>query len=184
MTLEDMGVRLERLERGSRVLRGVACLLAWTVLLPLGASVLAQGTAVSAAAGAQKTDAAEQEIRTLEAKLNDAIVRADLAFFDRVFAEDFTHTNHTGAFRTKAQWMANHKPGAKSPYDSFDTEDLAVRVYGDTAVVTGRSVPKGRDATGQAITGKFRFTRVWVRRDGRWQAVAFQGTRIDPSRVP
>jgi uncharacterized protein (TIGR02246 family) len=162
----------------------VSRLRAFAVLLPLGAAVLAQGKAGPVASQTRETAPAEREIRTLEARLNEAIVRADLAFFDRVFAEDFTHTNHTGAFRTKAQWLGNHKPGAKSPYDSFDTEDLAVRVYGETALVTGRTVPKGRDSKGQAITGKFRFTRVWVRRDGRWQVVAFQGTRIDPSRVP
>jgi uncharacterized protein (TIGR02246 family) len=158
-------------------------LLASILLLLLGAPALAQVPSRPAAAEVKKSEPAEREIRTLEAKLNDAVIRADLAFFDRVFAVDFTHTNHTGAFRTKAQWLANHKPGAKSPYDSFDTEDLAVRVYGDTAVVTGRSVPKGRDSKGQAITGRFRFTRVWVRRDGRWQVVAFQSTRIDPGRV-
>ena len=155
-------------------------LLASSLLLLPGAPVLAQAPARPAAADARTTGPAEREIRTLEAELNVAIVRADLAFFDRVFAEDFTHTNHTGAFRTKARWLANHKPGAKNPYDRFDAEDLAVRVYGKTAEVTGRSVPRGTDSRGQAITGEYRFTRVWVRRDGRWQVVAFQGTRISP----
>src|SRR5437879_7257984 len=70
----------------------------------------------------------EQVIRALEARLNEAIVRSDRAFFDRVFADDFTHTSHAGVFRTKAQWMANHKPDAKSPYESFDSDELAVRV--------------------------------------------------------
>ena len=156
-------------------------LLATTLLLStLGALAPGEPSAKTAEAEPQKVSTEEQEIRTLEAKLNEAIVRADLAFFDRVFADDFTHTNHTGAFRTKAQWLENHKPGVKSPYDSFDTEDLAIRLYGETAVVTGRSIPKGKDSLGQAITGQFRFTRVWVKRDGRWQVVAFQGTRIGP----
>ena len=153
-------------------------LLASTLLLSLGALALAQAPANPKAAGSEKTDDPGREIRALEAELNDAIVRADLEFFGRVFADDFTHTNHAGAFRTKAQWLANHKPGAKSPYDRFDSEDLAVRIYGETAVVTGRSTPQGKDSKGRAITGRFRFTRVWVRRDGRWQVVAFQGTRI------
>lgn len=121
-------------------------------------------------------------IEKLEAQLNEAVVKGDLHFFDQTFAEDFTHTSHAGVFRTKAQWMANHrretgKP-APSPYDSFEVDDLSVRVYGDTAVVTGRSTPRGRDSKGQAITGRFRFTRVWVKRSGQWQVVAFQGTRI------
>ncbi len=153
-------------------------LLASTLLLALGALALGESPAKAADAEAKQVSSGEEELRTLEAKLNEAIVRADLGFFDRVFAADFTHTNHTGAFRSKAEWLANHKPGAKSPYESFDTEDLAVRLYGDTAVVTGRSIPKGKDSKGQAITGQFRFTRVWVKRDGRWQVVSFQGTRI------
>jgi uncharacterized protein (TIGR02246 family) len=128
---------------------------------------------------------AEREIAALETRLNDAIVKADREFFDRVFADDFTHTNHAGVLRTKAQWMANHKfdaeKPAKSAYDTFDVDDLAVRVYGDTAVVTGRSTPKGRDSKGGAITGQYRFTRVWVKRQGRWQVVAFQGTRVASS---
>jgi uncharacterized protein (TIGR02246 family) len=152
--------------------------VALTLLLSLGAFARAQAPEKPVTAVAEKEDTAGHEIRALEAKLNDAIVRADLGFFVRVFAEDFTHTNHTGAFRTKAQWLANHKPGAASPYDSFETEDLSVRFYGETAVVTGRSTPRGKDSKGQPITGRFRFTRVWVRRDGRWQVVAFQGTRI------
>jgi uncharacterized protein (TIGR02246 family) len=131
-------------------------------------------------AEAKQTSGSEQEIRALEARLNKAIIRADRELFDRVFAEDFTHTNHSGVFRTKAQWMANHKPDAKSPYESFDSDDLAVRVYGDTAVVTGRSTPRGKTAAGEPITGQFRFLRVWVKRQGQWKAVAFQGTRITP----
>src|SRR4051812_6701275 len=114
-------------------------LFALAFLLSHGSCALGQAPAMPVAPGPVRRAGVEQEIKALEAKLNDAIVRADLAFFDHVFADDFTHTNHAGAFRTKAQWLANHKPGAKSPYDSFDTEDLAIRVYGETAVVTGRS---------------------------------------------
>jgi len=128
---------------------------------------------------------AEREIRQLEDRLDEAVVKGDLEFFDRTFADDFTHTNHLGVFRTKAQWMANHRDedakAVKSPYDSFRSEDLAVRICGPTAVVTGRSIPTGRDAKGQPIRGEYRFLRVWARREGRWQVVAFQSTRITGS---
>jgi ketosteroid isomerase-like protein len=132
----------------------------------------------------------EQEVRRLEEQLAKAVVRGDREFFERALAEDFTHTSHTGVFKTKAQWMAEskfsdarEKPGS-TRYDAFELDELAVRLYGDTAVVSGRSTPKGTTAKGEPITGQFRFLRVWVKRQGRWQAVAFQGTRIDPSRVP
>jgi ketosteroid isomerase-like protein len=69
-------------------------------------------------------------------------------------------------------------PAGKTTYEAFDVDDLAVRIYGDTAVVTGRSSPKGRTAKGEPIRGQYRFLRVWVKRGGSWQVVAFQGTRI------
>ena len=59
-----------------------------------------------------------------------------------------------------------------------EVDDLAIRIYGDTAVVTGRTTPRGRTALGQPISGQYRYLRVWVKRQGRWQAVAFEGTRI------
>ena len=52
-----------------------------------------------------------------------------------------------------------------------------VRLYGDTAVVTGRSTAKGKDQQG-AIDEQRRWTRVFVRQDGRWQLVHFQGTLV------
>jgi ketosteroid isomerase-like protein len=87
--------------------------------------------------------------------------------------------------RTRAEWLAEDRPApgdaprpGRTKYDAFEVDDLRVRVYGDTAVVTGRSTPRGRDARGQEMHGRYRFLRVWVKRDGRWQVVAFQGTRI------
>jgi ketosteroid isomerase-like protein len=129
---------------------------------------------------------AEREIRELEAQLSRAVVAGDRAFFERMLASDFTHTSHSGQFKTRAEWMAEDKvdsrqgkpQAGKATYEAFDVDDLAVRIYGETAVVTGRSTPKGRTAKGEPMRGQYRFLRVWVKRDGRWQAVAFQGTRI------
>lgn len=158
--------------------RTLACL----ALLTVSAAAVAQQVPANPHGEARAERDARATIEKLEAQLNAAVVKGDLEFFDQIFAEDFTHTSHAGVFRTKAQWMANHrreagKP-APSPYDAFDVDELSVRVYGDTAVVTGRSTPKGRDSKGEAINGRYRFTRVWVKRSGKWQVVAFQGTRI------
>jgi ketosteroid isomerase-like protein len=128
---------------------------------------------------------AEREIRGLEAQLARAVVHPDRALYDRLLADDFTHTSHSGAFKSRAEWMGEDKFGdnaaprpGRTSYEAFEVDDLAVRVYGDTAVATGRTTPKGVDAKGQPIRGRYRFLRVWVKRHGRWQAVAFQGTRI------
>ena len=162
-----------------------ASILITLALLAAGAA-LAQNAATVGQVGTRD----EQEVRELEQQLAKAVVRGDRDFFERNLADDFTHTSHTGAFKTKAQWMSESKfsdarqsPGA-TRYDAFELDELAVRVYGETAVVTGRSTPKGTTAKGELITGQFRFLRIWVKRQSRWQAVAFEGTRIDPSRIP
>jgi ketosteroid isomerase-like protein len=128
---------------------------------------------------------AEREIRELEAQFSRAVIKGDRAFYERVLADDFTHTSHTGVFKTRAEWMAEDKSAEKGDsqvgrtrYDTYDVDDLAIRIYGDMAVATGRTSPKGRNAQGQPISGQYRYLRVWVKREGRWQVVAFQGTRI------
>jgi len=125
---------------------------------------------------------AERDVRELEDQLVRAAIRGDRAFFERILADDFTHTSHSGVFKTRAQWLAEDKAGdreaAGARYEAIEVDDLAVRIYGDAAVVTGRTTPRGRNAKGEPITGQYRFLRVWARRQGQWQAVAFEGTRI------
>jgi ketosteroid isomerase-like protein len=137
------------------------------------------------AADGPPDDRAVREIQELETQFGRAVIAGDRAYYDRVLAEDFTHTSHAGVFKTRAQFMAESKfdeqkdlKSGRTRYDAYDVDDLAIRIYGDTAVVTGRTSPKGRTAQGQPITGQYRYLRVWVKRQGKWQAVAFQGTRI------
>jgi ketosteroid isomerase-like protein len=140
---------------------------------------------VALAADGPPDDTAVRAIQELEARFARAVVTGDRAFYDRVLAEDFTHTSHSGVFKTRAEFMAENKfdetkelKSGRTRYDAYDVDDLAIRVYGETAVVTGRTSPKGLNAQGQPISGRYRYLRVWVKRQGRWQAVAFEGTRI------
>jgi len=126
---------------------------------------------------AAPSTAEEKSIRELEDRLNVAVVQGDVATFDRLFADDFTHTSRDGHFRTRAEWMKGRVQG-KTNYVSFDVDNLQIRIFGETAVVTGLSKPSWREQDGSLASGQFRFLRVWVKRDGRWQAVAFQATRI------
>src|SRR4051812_19284064 len=138
--------------------RVILILIAGIAAATLGSAKLAEG----------QDTRAEREIRELEAQLNRAVVEGDRAFFERVLAADFTHTSHAGKFKTRAEWMAENKfaspkeapKSGKTSYIVFDVDDLAVRTYGETAVVTGRSTPKGRNAKGEPIRGQYRFLRV------------------------
>ena len=119
---------------------------------------------------------AESQVRAAEVALTEAFVVGDVTTFERLLADDFTHGSQSGRFRTKAEWMKGKEQG-KSSYLQFKTEDLQVRVSGDTAVVSGVSVARWREGE-RVADGRYRFLRVWAKRDGKWQAVAFQSTEV------
>jgi ketosteroid isomerase-like protein len=95
---------------------------------------------------------------------------------DRMTADDYTVINISGQLLTKAQVFEAIKAGDLK-YDHLENNDIQVRVYGDTAVLTGRTTQKGQ-FKGKDISGQTRFTRVYLKQHGTWQAVAFQATRI------
>jgi ketosteroid isomerase-like protein len=118
----------------------------------------------------------EQELIKLEQDRTQAAVRGDTTFLEQNTADDYTFITPRGMLRTKAQLLEDFKSG-QIKLQANDLDDLNVRVYGDMAVITGRSTQKGQ-AYGQDSAGQYRFTRVYVKRNGRWQSVAFQSTRI------
>ena len=109
-------------------------------------------------------------LRQLDQERIQAQVGADAAALDRLYAEDFIGIGPSGTVRTKAQVIADFTSGSLR-FQSITTDDVQWRVYGDTAVETGRSTMNGQDR-GKAVPRDNRFTRVWVKRQGRWQLVA------------
>jgi ketosteroid isomerase-like protein len=105
-----------------------------------------------------------------------AILRGDLPFLERTYAEGYTYTGPDGRSRNRAEALADLRSGA-TKFDTIDADDRQVHLYGDTAVVTGREKLKGKDARG-AFDSVVRYTAVYVMRDGRWQEVAFQATPV------
>jgi ketosteroid isomerase-like protein len=118
----------------------------------------------------------KSELTKLINDLNQAIVKRDIAFLERVLHEDFTHYRPRGTVENRKQYLEDRKTG-RVAFDSLVAEDIKVRLYGDTAVVTYRSAAKGKDPQGEFDEQRL-WTRVFVRRDGRWQLVQSQGTPI------
>ena len=118
----------------------------------------------------------ERELTQLVKDLNAAIVKPDIAFLERVLDQDFVHYRPRGTVENRTQYLENRKAG-RVAFESLIADDIKVRLYGDTAIVTYRSTAKGKDQQG-AIDEQRRWTRVFVRRDGRWQLVHSQGTTI------
>ena len=118
----------------------------------------------------------ERELTQLVKDLNEAVVTADVAVLERVLHEDYVHNRPSGVVEDRAQYLENRE-ARRVDFESLVPDEIKVRVYGDSAIVTGRSTAKGTDQFGR-MDGQRRWTRVLVRRDERWQFVHFQGTPI------
>ena len=105
----------------------------------------------------------------------DAYRHNDADALDRILADDYRFTDSSGKTSTKADDLALAR-SHRVTFDAYDTSDLEVRVWGDTAIVTGRSVVRGA-ARGQPFVREFRFTDTLARIDGRWRAVAAHVSR-------
>ena len=109
-------------------------------------------------------------LEQLDRERIQAQIGADAAALDRLYAEDFIGIGPSGTARTKAQVIADFTSG-NLRFQSITTDEVRWRVYGDTAVETGLSTLIGQDR-GKAVPPDNRFTRVWVKRQHRWQLVA------------
>jgi Domain of unknown function (DUF4440) len=118
----------------------------------------------------------EAAIEQLERDRQNAFVRGDIDALDRDTAGDYTTINGVGKLSTKPQMMENLRQG-KTKVLSVKLDNLKARIYGDTAVLTGDyrdvNVRDGVQRETHAL-----FTRVFVKKDGRWQAVAYQQTPV------
>jgi uncharacterized protein (TIGR02246 family) len=135
----------------------------------------ASSSTPAAATTPASTENVEQTIRSLENERAQAIVRGDTATLERIYADDFSNVGSSGAIRNKAQLIEDNKSGALK-VESQTLDNVDVRVYGDAAIVTGLATLKGQDK-GRDISGQFRFTRVYVKRNGQWQMVVAHNSR-------
>jgi ketosteroid isomerase-like protein len=120
-----------------------------------------------------KGTSVERELMKLEDEWADAWAKHDVAFFERIEADDYTWTSPTGEVWTKAQDLAFVKSLKSEKHESrFQViAQIKARVYGDAAVVTGRDVIK-ETHEGKEISRELSWTDTWVKLGGRWQCVA------------
>jgi uncharacterized protein (TIGR02246 family) len=112
----------------------------------------------------------EQAIRQLDHERIQAQIAADAVALDRIYADDFIGVGPSGTVRTKPQVIADFTSGDLK-FQSITTGEVQVRVYENTAVETGLSTMVGQDK-GKAVPRDTRFTRVWIKQQGRWRLVA------------
>ncbi len=125
---------------------------------------------------AQNDSPAQLEIRAMERSWNESRVRADVVALGSLLADGWTVTHGDGTINTKAEYLADLKSGARKFFGDVKQDDFTVRIYGDTAVAAGVSDSKV-EYKGKPSGGALRFTRVYVKRDGRWQMIVSHATR-------
>lgn len=111
---------------------------------------------------------AEAQLKKLEREWFTAVVKKDVTTLKRIFADDFSAINTDGNFVTKAEMLDMLKSG-KMQLDDIRSDEIKVRLYGTTAVVTGRSTYIRNDKP----LGTSSHTEVWVKRAGVWKAVSW-----------
>jgi hypothetical protein len=142
-----------------------------TVLL-----TVAVGLGVATTAARAQGPAPEDSVRAAERARRDALLAADTVALGRLVAPAFFEITRFGTLRTRADNLGELATG-NLKLQSLEHDSLDVRIYGDVAVLTGIARQTGT-YRGMAFTGQVRYLRVFVRREGRWQAVAMQHTSL------
>lgn len=122
-----------------------------------------------ARSGKEPPVAAERVLLALEEDWTRALVRRDGATFDRLLAPDFVYTENDQVM-TKEELIRVVVSGSDT-VESAGNEDMRVYLHGNTAIVTGWLVMRGRGASGP-FDRRFRYTDTWLSRDGRWRVIA------------
>jgi ketosteroid isomerase-like protein len=158
-------------------------LFAVAALLPLMASgattphVLAEATATTICMSADDSATA----KALEQRVRDFLANVpknDKKVFEDFFADDVIYTRSAGVTVTKADILTNiGVRAANEPEATFDSDDYTVHPYGDFAVVNFRLIMHNA-VNGKSETVTFRNTGTFMKRNGKWQAVAWQATKV------
>jgi ketosteroid isomerase-like protein len=157
-------------------------LFAVAALLPMMASgaitphALAENTATTITMSADDSVAKALEQRVRDFLAN--VPKNDKKVFEDFFADDVIYTRSAGVTVTRADIITNiGVRAANEPEATFDSDDFTVHPYGDFAVVNFRLIMHNT-VNGKQETAAFRNTGTFMKRNGKWQAVAWQATKV------
>ena len=136
---------------------------------PFTISTLCQGEG-------SKDGKVEEAVMQLERDWCNVTLKSDADWLTRVLADDASFVTSMGQRQTKAQVVADFKAEKTK---TCQVDQMQVRAYGDTAVVTGRWRITGTDAKGKPFpTPESMFTDTFVRLNGQWQCVASHSSAV------
>jgi ketosteroid isomerase-like protein len=117
----------------------------------------------------------DQELRRIVQDLARAWMQHDRAFIEGVLAPEWSVTQADGSILTRATVLGPFFDSVS--FDSNQIDDVSIALFGDTAVVRGRTAASAR-VNGVPISARIRFTDVFIKRNGRWQAVASHASTL------
>jgi hypothetical protein len=118
----------------------------------------------------------EKDPISIDRKFLDALVALEFESLEIILADDFTLIDLSGAVVTKAAFLGNLRAGDLN-FEAIQPDDISVRVYDSTTLVTGRTVMRGT-YKGAPFAFSSRYTHTYVNKFGHWYMVAAQGTPI------
>jgi ketosteroid isomerase-like protein len=148
------------------------------LLIPVAVLALLP-TPLSAQQPKSKPTADERAVLDLEEAWAKAVVKRDAATFKRLLAPGFTYTEDD-RMQSGAELMRDIVSGSDTVTEARN-EKLATQSYGNTMIVTGWLVMRGRSG-GKPFDRRYRFTDTWLKRDGQWQIIAAQDYLVPAGR--
>jgi hypothetical protein len=122
-------------------------------------------------------DTLREELLALERKRADAMVREDMAILSSLLADDLSYTHSDGRRDTKESFLSLIAAPALR-YLGVDYSNQEVIDCGDAVVVRGTARIRLLREPGEPLDYLVLFLDIWARRDGRWQTVGWQATRV------
>jgi ketosteroid isomerase-like protein len=123
----------------------------------------------------------EEQLLKLDREWNEAYPKLDITALDHIIAEDWVCIDGAGQVITKRQ-LLERVASSTTFFDPYEFDEITLRIFKDAAIVTGRlsGTKRGNDGT---FYLEQRYTRVYVKRNSRWQSVATQVTVVKEERV-
>ncbi|MEQ1517318.1 MAG: nuclear transport factor 2 family protein [Usitatibacteraceae bacterium] len=135
-----------------------------------------QGCAIAPTSSAETTDKVIAALTAQADRWDKAIVRKDRAAIEANMADDFRHIDSQGNVETKKPFV-DDLVSADLSIDPYAVEDFDVRLYGDVALLSGRTRMTGK-YQGKPFTSHYRYIDIYVRRGSEWKIVSVQISKI------
>jgi hypothetical protein len=151
----------------------------------------------------QENSSAEAELRAAMAERHKASLEGDTEKIAASITDDYLQTDISGFVQNKDTWLKQYfiplaeliKAG-KFRWEVYDEKDVQIRIHSDTAIVVGTLEAKGSGARmdiqkhtwaadpNASFSGKLHFTRVYVRKNGKWMIAALHNSMAPPPPPP